>query len=84
MDRNSMSWVRTFTIYSASGAQIEHIDHYNLLVNLLHKATSPHGYSESIGQMIDNGLPCCPPLRYGQQAAALLPSAAALRAACTP
>ena len=54
MDRNSMSWVRTFTIYSASGAQIEHIDHYNLLVNLLHKATSPHGYSESIGQMIDN------------------------------
>ena len=54
MDVNSMSWCRTFSIISSSGSQLEHIDHYNLLVNLLHKATSPNDYTQSIAKMLDN------------------------------
>jgi hypothetical protein len=48
-----MSWCRNFTIQSSTGAVIEQLDHYNLLVNLLHKATSPDDYATSIGQMLD-------------------------------
>lgn len=55
MDQNSMSWVRSMTITSSTGAQLEHIDHYNLLVNLLHKATSPDDYRLSIAKMLDGG-----------------------------
>ena len=55
MDMNSMSWVRTFTVYSSTGAQLEQIDHYNLLTNLLHKATSPDDYRGSIAKMLDGG-----------------------------
>ena len=54
LDENSMSWVRTFTIYSSTGSQLEHIENYGLLVNLMHKTTSPDDYKHSIGQMIDN------------------------------
>ena len=54
MDKNSMSWCRSFTIYSSTGATIEHIDHYNLLTCLMHKVTSPEDYRTSIGQMVDN------------------------------
>ena len=54
LDRHSTSWIRTFTIYSSTGSQLEHIQHYNLLVNLLTKMTSPHDYRSSIGKMIDN------------------------------
>jgi hypothetical protein len=54
MDKNSMSWCKTFTITSSTGATIEHIDHYNLLTNLMHKVTSPEDYRTSIGQMVDN------------------------------
>ena len=55
LDSNSMSWIKTFTITSSTGAQLEHIDHYNLLTNLLHKATSPDDYRLSIAKMIDGG-----------------------------
>jgi hypothetical protein len=54
MDNNSMSWCRSLTIYSSTGATLEHIDHYNLLVNLMHKTTSPQDYRTSIGRMVDN------------------------------
>ena len=54
LDENCMSWVRDFTIYSSTGAVLENLQHYNLLVNLLHKATCPDDYKESIGKMIDN------------------------------
>lgn len=54
LDANSMSWVRRMTIYSSTGSILEDLEHYNLLVNLLHKATSPDDYKHSIGQMIDN------------------------------
>jgi hypothetical protein len=54
MDKNSMSWCRSFTIYSSTGSTIEHIDHYNLLTCLTHKTTSPQDYRTSIGQMVDN------------------------------
>jgi hypothetical protein len=53
LDKHSMSWCRNFTIQSSTGAVIEQLDHYNLLVNLLHKATSPDDYASSIGQMLD-------------------------------
>ena len=42
------------TIYSSTGSILEDLEHYNLLVNLLHKATSPDDYKHSIGPMIDN------------------------------
>ena len=54
LDENSMSWVRTFTIESSTGSQLEHIENYGLLVNLLHKTTSGQNYKDSIGKMIDN------------------------------
>ena len=38
MDRNSMSWVQNMTIYSPTGAVLERLEDYNLLVNLLHKS----------------------------------------------
>jgi hypothetical protein len=53
LDKHSMSWCRNFTINSSTGAVVESLDHYNLLVNLLHKATSPQDYASSIGQMLD-------------------------------
>ena len=53
LDKHSMSWCRNFTIQSSTGSTIEQLDHYNLLVNLLHKATSPDDYASSIGQMLD-------------------------------
>ena len=54
LDENCMSWVRDFSIYSSTGAVLENLQHYNLLVNLLHKTTCPDDYKESIGRMIDN------------------------------
>jgi hypothetical protein len=54
LDSSSMAWVRTFTIYSSTGSQAEHIEHYNLLSCLLNKTTSPDDYKNSIGRMIDN------------------------------
>ena len=54
LDENCMSWVRDFSIYSSTGAVLENLQHYNLLVNLLHKTTCPNDYKESIGRMIDN------------------------------
>ena len=54
LDENCMSWVRDFTIYSSTGAVLENLQHYNLLVNLLHKTTCPDDYKQSIGRMIDN------------------------------
>ena len=54
MDKNSMSWVRRFTIHSSTGSILEDIDHYNLVVNLLHTTTGGMNYSKTIGQMIDN------------------------------
>ena len=60
MDKNSMSWLKTFTIMSSTGAQLEHLEHHNLLLNLLHKTTGGPVYSNSIGKMIDN---------YGDRAA---------------
>ena len=53
LDKHSMSWCRNFTIQSSTGSTLEQLDHYNLLVNLLHKATSPDDYASSIGQMLD-------------------------------
>ena len=54
MDKNSMSWVRRFTIHSSTGSILEDIDHYNLCVNLLHTTTGGTQYSKTIGQMVDN------------------------------
>jgi len=54
MDRSCLSWVRTFAIYSSTGAELERIDHYNLLTNLMHETTSGKLYDKSIAKMIDN------------------------------
>jgi len=49
-----MSWVSKLEILSNTGSSIETIQDYNLLVNLLHKATSPDDYRSSVGRFIDN------------------------------
>ena len=54
MDSHAMSWCRSMTIYSSTGATLEHIDHVNLLSNLMHKTTSGKDYRDSIGRMVDN------------------------------
>ena len=54
LDKHAMSWCRTFTIYSSTGAQLEHIESANLLCNMLFQATAPDDYKESIGKMIQN------------------------------
>ena len=54
MDQNCMSWVSKLEILSNTGSSIETIQDYNLLVNLLHKATSPDDYRSSVGRFIDN------------------------------
>lgn len=54
LDKNSMSWVRRFTVHSSTGAILEDIDHYNLVVNLLHQTTGGPEYKKTIGSMIDN------------------------------
>ena len=54
LDKNSMSWVRRFTVHSSTGSILEDIDHYNLVVNLLHQTTGGPEYKKTIGSMIDN------------------------------
>ena len=54
MDNHAMSWCRSMTIYSSTGATLEHIDHMNLISNLMHKTTSGKDYRDSIGRMVDN------------------------------
>ena len=54
MDKNSMSWCERFEVISNNGSVLESIHDYNLLVNLLHKATSPDDYRLTTGKMIDN------------------------------
>ena len=54
MDNHAMSWCRSMTIYSSTGATLEHIDHMNLISCLMHKTTSGKDYRDSIGRMVDN------------------------------
>lgn len=54
MDKNCMSWCRRFELISNNGSVLESIDDYNLLVNLLHTATSPNDYKETTGKLLDN------------------------------
>lgn len=54
MDKNSMSWCDRFEVISNNGSVLESIHDYNLLVNLLHKATSPDDYRLTTGKLIDN------------------------------
>ena len=54
MDENSMSWCDRFEVISNNGQVLESIHDYNLLVNLLHKATSPDDYRLTTGKMLDN------------------------------
>ncbi len=54
MDENAMSWVQRLEIISNNGSVLESIDNYNLLVNLLHSATSPDDYRNTAGKLLDN------------------------------
>ena len=54
MDKNAMSWVDRFEVISNNGSVLESIHDYNLLVNLLHKATSPDDYRLTAGKILDN------------------------------
>lgn len=54
MDRSAMSWCDRFEVISNNGSVLESIHDYNLLVNLLHKATSPDDYRLTAGKMLDN------------------------------
>ena len=54
MDQNSMSWCDRFEVVSNNGQVLESIHDYNLLVNLLHKATSPDDYRLTTGKLLDN------------------------------
>lgn len=54
MDKNAMSWVDRFEVISNNGSVLESIHDYNLLVNLLHKATSPDDYRLTAGKLLDN------------------------------
>ena len=54
MDKNAMSWCERFEVISNNGSVIESIHDYNLLVNLLHKATSPDDYRLTAGKLLDN------------------------------
>ena len=54
MDEHAMSWCRSMTIYSSTGATLEMIDHMNLISCLMHKTTSGKEYRDSIGRMVDN------------------------------
>ena len=54
MDTNSMSWCDRFEVVSNNGQVLESIHDYNLLVNLLHKATSPDDYRLTTGKLLDN------------------------------
>ena len=54
MDRNAMSWCDRFEVISNNGSVLESIHDYNLLVNLLHKSTSPDDYRLTTGKLLDN------------------------------
>jgi hypothetical protein len=54
MDTNCMSWCHRFEIISNNGSVLESIEHYNLLANLLHSATSPGDYRDTAGKILDN------------------------------
>ena len=54
MDTNAMSWCDRFEVISNNGSVLESIHDYNLLVNLLHKATSPDDYRLTAGKLLDN------------------------------
>lgn len=54
MDKNALSWCDRFEVVSNNGSVLESIHDYNLLVNLLHKATSPDDYRLTTGKMLDN------------------------------
>ena len=54
MDKNGMSWCERFEVVSNNGSVLESIHDYNLLVNLLHKATSPDDYRLTSGKILDN------------------------------
>ena len=54
MDKNAMSWVDRFECISNNGSVLESIHDYNLLVNLLHKSTSPDDYRLTTGKLLDN------------------------------
>jgi hypothetical protein len=54
MDKNAMSWCERFEVISNNGSVLESIHDYNLLVNLLHKATSPDDYRLTAGKLLDN------------------------------
>lgn len=54
MDKNGMSWCERFEVVSNNGSVLESIHDYNLLVNLLHKSTSPDDYRLTSGKMLDN------------------------------
>ena len=54
MDKSALSWVRTFAVYGSNGQQLEYIDNFHLLTNLMTSITSPHPYRDSIGRMVDN------------------------------
>jgi hypothetical protein len=54
MDKSAMSWCDKFDVISNNGSVLESISDYNLLVNLLHKATSPDDYRLTTGKLLDN------------------------------
>ena len=54
MDRSAMSWCDRFEVISNNGSVLESIHDYNLLVNLLHKSTSPDDYRLTAGKLLDN------------------------------
>jgi hypothetical protein len=44
LDGDASSWIQRFELISAHGTQLEYIDNYNLLCNMLHRANMGKDY----------------------------------------
>lgn len=51
LDGDASSWIQRFELISAHGTQLEYIDNYNLLSNLLHKANMGDDYGSSTARI---------------------------------
>ena len=51
LDGDASSWIQRFELISAHGTQLEYIDNYNLLCNMLHKANMGKDYGDSTARI---------------------------------
>ena len=51
LDGDASSWIQRFELISAHGTQLEYIDNYNLLSNMLHKANMGADYGDSTARI---------------------------------